>query len=180
MFHVQVESTRDSQRGGSFKCTEVTLWSNLAGPPPLMFVDLCHPMVTIYIYTLYLINTQSLAWWKYKAYPSWTTSNLPCLLLKSDFARVTCFVGQRMPNIFGAAACIFLQVCLLVAAEFDAQWAKQQRPDPQIKPRSHAARIRLDSRYDVKVRSTKAGKHDVQNKSGCYYQYYQCFFNMFS
>jgi hypothetical protein len=41
---------------------------------------------------------------------------------------------------------------LLVAAEFDAQWAKQQRPDPQIKPRSHAARIRLDSRYDVKVR----------------------------
>lgn len=43
------------------------------------------------------------------------------------------------------------EVCLLVAAEFDAQWAKQQRPDPQIKPRSHAARIRLDSRYDVKA-----------------------------
>ena len=69
-----------------------------------------------------------------------------------------------------------LQVCLLVAAEFDAQWAKQQRPDPQIKPRSHAARIRLDSRYDVKVReSQKRGKQDEQHKSD-FFKYYQYLF----
>lgn len=44
-----------------------------------------------------------------------------------------------------------LQVCLLVAAEFDAHWGKQSRPDPRVKPRSHAARIRLESRYYAEV-----------------------------
>ena len=42
-------------------------------------------------------------------------------------------------------------MCLLIAAEFDAHWAKQSRPDPGVKPRSHAARIRLESRYYAEV-----------------------------
>ena len=45
------------------------------------------------------------------------------------------------------------QVCLLIAAEFDAQWARQRRPDPPVKPRSHAARARLEQRYEAKARS---------------------------
>eukprot|EP00434_Breviolum_minutum_P037293 symbB.v1.2.033064.t1/scaffold4054.1/size45513/2 len=54
------------------------------------------------------------------------------------------------------------EVCLLVAAEFDAHWGKQSRPDPRVKPRSHAARIRLESRYyaeandgPMKIQSTR-------------------------
>ena len=40
---------------------------------------------------------------------------------------------------------------MLVAAEFDAQWARQRQPDPKAKPRSHAARARLEDVYHVQA-----------------------------
>ncbi|CAE7395994.1 pet127 [Symbiodinium microadriaticum] len=43
------------------------------------------------------------------------------------------------------------EVCLLIAAEFDSQWGHQVHPDPSVKPRSHAARLRLEERYEAKA-----------------------------
>ncbi|CAJ1336624.1 unnamed protein product [Effrenium voratum] len=43
------------------------------------------------------------------------------------------------------------QLCLLVAAEFDARWAQQSAPDPHGPPRSHAARMRLEERYTAQA-----------------------------
>jgi len=39
------------------------------------------------------------------------------------------------------------EFCVAVAAEFDQEWGQQTHPDPAVRPRSHAARARLDDHY---------------------------------
>ncbi|CAK8996233.1 Retrovirus-related Pol polyprotein from transposon RE2 (Retro element 2) (AtRE2) [Includes: Protease RE2 [Durusdinium trenchii] len=55
------------------------------------------------------------------------------------------------PRVLQGAVPTGEEVCVLIAAEFDQQWARQTRPDPLVTPRSHAARGRLEERYQVKA-----------------------------
>jgi len=44
------------------------------------------------------------------------------------------------PNVDG-------EFCVVFAAEFDQDWGQQLRPDPNLKPRSHAVRSRVEEHY---------------------------------
>eukprot|EP00929_Paragymnodinium_shiwhaense_P050922 TRINITY_DN25635_c0_g1_i1.p1 TRINITY_DN25635_c0_g1~~TRINITY_DN25635_c0_g1_i1.p1 ORF type:complete len:441 (+),score=42.39 TRINITY_DN25635_c0_g1_i1:135-1457(+) len=37
--------------------------------------------------------------------------------------------------------------CAMITSEFDQDWAQQSHPDPNVKPRTHAARSRLEDHY---------------------------------
>lgn len=41
------------------------------------------------------------------------------------------------------------EFCAALAADFDQAWARQSRPDPTIRPRSHAVRLRIQEHYTM-------------------------------
>ncbi|CAE7526359.1 CPD [Symbiodinium natans] len=73
------------------------------------------------------------------------TANYRCQGLTIWGAQSAAFrLEGRLPDVSG-------EVCLVIAAEFDSQWGRQVHPDPSVKPRSHAARLRLEERYEVQA-----------------------------
>lgn len=51
-------------------------------------------------------------------------------------------LSSTIPRIAG-------EFCAVVAAEFDQDWRKQEHPDPQVAPRSIAARSRIEEHYSA-------------------------------
>lgn len=61
--------------------------------------------------------------------------------------------GQVPPGLSG-------EFCAAVAAEFDQDWGQQAHPDPAIRPRAHAARLRLEEHYVMEASDGLAGAGD--------------------
>lgn len=78
----------------------------------------------------------------------------------SEIGRLQAPVACSELGIWAAAAPVYSRVagrlpaglaaghyCAVIAAEFDQDWAQQDHPDPNVKPRTHPARARLEDHY---------------------------------